>query len=270
MKIVFMGTPDFAVPSLHALTEAGYAVAAVVTQPDKPKGRGKTLLPTPVKEEAVMHDIPVYQPEKVRNNPEFLEILKEINPEIIVVAAYGQIIPKEILELPKFGCINIHASLLPKYRGAAPIQQAVIDGEKVSGVTIQQMGEGLDTGDMISKIVIPISPTETGGSLFGKLAQAGADLLIKTLPSIEQGTAEFEKQPEELASFLQGDSWAGLNVTIPYKEAVIPYCDVLSDEASEIGAVNTIVRDGERLIGHNTDYAGFRALLRENGVFLPV
>ena len=197
MKIVFMGTPDFAVPSLHALTEAGYAVAAVVTQPDKPKGRGKTLLPTPVKEEAVMHDIPVYQPEKVRNNPEFLEILKEINPEIIVVAAYGQIIPKEILELPKFGCINIHASLLPKYRGAAPIQQAVIDGEKVSGVTIQQMGEGLDTGDMISKIVIPISPTETGGSLFGKLAQAGADLLIKTLPSIEQGTAEFEKQPEE-------------------------------------------------------------------------
>lgn len=168
-----------------------------MTQPDKPKGRGKTLLPTPVKEEAVMHDIPVYQPEKVRNNPEFLEILKEINPDIIVVAAYGQIIPKEILELPKFGCINIHASLLPKYRGAAPIQQAVIDGEKVSGVTIQQMGEGLDTGDMISKIVIPISPTETGGSLFGKLAQAGADLLIKTLPSIEQGTAEFEKQPEE-------------------------------------------------------------------------
>ena len=187
----------FAIADATTLTEAGYAVAAVVTQPDKPKGRGKTLLPTPVKEEAVMHDIPVYQPEKVRNNPEFLEILKEINPEIIVVAAYGQIIPKEILELPKFGCINIHASLLPKYRGAAPIQQAVIDGEKVSGVTIQQMGEGLDTGDMISKIVIPISPTETGGSLFGKLAQAGADLLIKTLPSIEQGTAEFEKQPEE-------------------------------------------------------------------------
>ena len=187
----------FAIADATTLTEAGYAVAAVVTQPDKPKGRGKTLLPTPVKEEAVMHDIPVYQPEKVRNNPEFLEILKEINPDIIVVAAYGQIIPKEILELPKFGCINIHASLLPKYRGAAPIQQAVIDGEKVSGVTIQQMGEGLDTGDMISKIVIPISPTETGGSLFGKLAQAGADLLIKTLPSIEQGTAEFEKQPEE-------------------------------------------------------------------------
>ena len=184
MKTVFMGTPDFAVPPLRALVEAGYEVAAVVTQPDKPKGRGKTLLPTPVKEEALMHEIPVYQPRKVRNNPEFLETLKEINPDIIIVAAFGQIIPKEVLELPKFGCINIHASLLPKYRGAAPIQQAVIDGEKESGVTIMQMGEGLDTGDMISKIVIPLSLEETGGSLFGKLAQAGAELLIKTLPSI--------------------------------------------------------------------------------------
>ena len=197
MKTVFMGTPDFAVPPLRALVEAGYEVAAVVTQPDKPKGRGKTLLPTPVKEEALMHEIPVYQPKKVKNNPEFMDILKEIAPDIIIVAAFGQLIPKEILELPKFGCINIHASLLPKYRGAAPIQQAVIDGEKESGVTIMQMAEGLDTGDMISKIVIPLSPEETGGSLFGKLAQAGAELLIKTLPSIEQGTAEYEKQPEE-------------------------------------------------------------------------
>ena len=197
MKTVFMGTPDFAVPPLHALIEAGYEVAAVVTQPDKPKGRGKTLLPTPVKEEALMHEIPVYQPQRVRKNPEFLETLKEIDPDIIIVAAFGQIIPKEILELPKFGCINIHASLLPKYRGAAPIQQAVIDGEKESGVTIMQMGEGLDTGDMISKIIIPLAQDETGGSLFGKLAQAGAELLIKTLPSIEQGTAEREKQPEE-------------------------------------------------------------------------
>ena len=197
MKTVFMGTPDFAVPPLHALIEAGYEVAAVVTQPDKPKGRGKTLLPTPVKEEALMHEIPVYQPQKVRNNQEFLDTLKEINPDIIIVAAFGQIIPKEVLELPKYGCINIHASLLPKYRGAAPIQQAVIDGEKESGVTIMQMGEGLDTGDMISKIIIPLAPDETGGSLFGKLAQAGADLLIKTLPSIEQGTAERVKQPEE-------------------------------------------------------------------------
>lgn len=197
MKIVFMGTPDFAVPPLKALVEAGYDVAAVVTQPDKPKGRGKSLLPTPVKEEALLHEIPVYQPQRVKNNREFLDTLREIAPDVIIVAAFGQLIPKDVLELPKFGCINIHASLLPKYRGAAPIQQAVIDGEKESGVTIMQMGEGLDTGDMISRIVIPLESEETGGSLFAKLAQAGAELLIKTLPSIEQGTAVWEKQPEE-------------------------------------------------------------------------
>ena len=196
MKIVYMGTPDFAVLPLRAMKEAGYEVAAVVTQPDKPKGRGKTMLPTPVKEEAVALGIPVYQPVKVRE-PEFLETLKEIGPDLIVVAAFGQIIPKTILTLPRFGCINIHASLLPKYRGAAPIQQAVIDGEKESGVTIQKMGEGLDTGDMISKEVVVLSPEETGGSLFDKLSKAGADLLVKTLPSIFDGTAVYEKQPEE-------------------------------------------------------------------------
>ena len=197
MKVVFMGTPDFSVGTLEALVEAGYEITGVVTQPDKPKGRGKQMMPTPVKEEALMHEIPVYQPQKIRNNQEFLDTLKEIQPDIIIVAAFGQIIPKEVLELPKYGCINIHASLLPKYRGAAPIQQAVIDGEKESGVTIMQMGEGLDTGDMLSKIVIPLDKEETGGSLFGKLAQAGAELLIKTLPSIEQGTVTPEKQPQE-------------------------------------------------------------------------
>lgn len=196
MKIVYMGTPDFAVPPLAALVKAGYEITAVVTQPDKPKGRGKTLMPTPVKEEAMKHEIPVYQPVKVRD-PEFVETLTGLAPDIIVVAAFGQIIPKTILDLPKYGCINIHASLLPKYRGAAPIQQAVIDGEKESGVTIMRMGTGLDTGDMISKIVVPIETEETGGSLFDKLAQAGADLLMETLPSIENGTATYEKQPEE-------------------------------------------------------------------------
>lgn len=196
MKIVYMGTPDFAVLPLRAMKEAGYEVAAVVTQPDKPKGRGKTMLPTPVKEEAAALGIPVYQPAKVRD-PEFQEILKGIAPDLIVVAAFGQIIPKTILTLPRFGCINIHASLLPKYRGAAPIQQAVIDGEKESGVTIQKMGEGLDTGDMISKEVVVLSKEETGGSLFDKLSKAGADLLVKTLPSIFDGTAVYEKQPEE-------------------------------------------------------------------------
>ena len=196
MNIIYMGTPDFAVPPLEALVKAGYEVAAVVTQPDKPKGRGKTLLPTPVKEEALKHGIPVYQPKKVRD-PEFVETLKSLNPDVIIVAAFGQIIPKVILDMPKFGCINIHASLLPKYRGAAPIQQAVIDGEKESGVTIMRMGEGLDTGDIISRIVVPLDKDETGGSLFDKLAQKGAELLIQTLPSILDGTAVYEKQPEE-------------------------------------------------------------------------
>ena len=196
MKIVYMGTPDFAVNPLRALAEAGYEVTGVVTQPDKPKGRGKTMLPTPVKEEALKHGFPVYQPVKVRD-PEFLQELKNLDPDIIVVAAFGQIIPKSILDLPKYGCINIHASLLPKYRGAAPIQQAVIDGEKESGVTIMRMGTGLDTGDMISRIVVPLAADETGGSLFDKLAEAGAKLLIETLPHIFNGTAAYEKQPEE-------------------------------------------------------------------------
>ena len=196
MKIVYMGTPDFAVNPLHALAEAGYDVAGVITQPDKPKGRGKTMLPTPVKEEAMKHGFPVYQPVKVRD-PEFLQVLEKLDPDIIVVAAFGQIIPKSILELPKYGCINIHASLLPKYRGAAPIQQAVIDGEKESGVTIMRMGTGLDTGDMISRIVVPIAKDETGGTLFDKLAEAGAKLLVETLPHIFDGTAVYEKQPEE-------------------------------------------------------------------------
>lgn len=196
MKIVYMGTPDFAVEPLRALAENGYEVAAVVTQPDKPKGRSKALVPTPVKAEALKHDIPVYQPIKVRD-PEFVEILEKICPDVIIVAAFGQIIPGKILDMPRFGCINIHASLLPKYRGAAPIQQAVIDGEKESGVTIMKMGSGIDTGDMIAKIVVPIDPEETGGSLFDKLAAAGAELLIKTLPSISDGTASYEKQPEE-------------------------------------------------------------------------
>ena len=196
MKIVYMGTPDFAVPPLAALVQNGYEVTAVVTQPDKPKGRGKTLLPTPVKEEAMKHDIPVYQPLKVRE-PEFVETLKKLEPDMIIVAAFGQIIPKTILDMPKYGCLNIHASLLPKYRGAAPIQQAVIDGEKESGVTIMQMGGGLDTGDMISQAVVPLAEDETGGSLFDKLAEEGAALLIRTIPSIVDGTAVYTKQPEE-------------------------------------------------------------------------
>ena len=196
MKIVFMGTPDFAVGTLEALIQAGHELIGVVTQPDKPKGRGKSLMATPVKEVALKHQIPVYQPQKVRET-EFTENLRRLAPDVIVVAAFGQIITKEILEIPRYGCINVHASLLPAYRGAAPIQWAVIYGEKESGVTIMQMDEGLDTGDMIDKVVVPLAEDETGGSLFDKLSQAGAGLCVKVLKDLEEGKAVREKQPEE-------------------------------------------------------------------------
>lgn len=196
MRIVFMGTPDFAVGTLEALIEAGHDIAGVVTQPDKPKGRGKNLMAPPVKQAALARGLAVYQPKKVRD-AEFIRILKKLAPQVIVVVAFGQIIPQEILELPPFGCINVHGSLLPKYRGAAPIQWAVIDGEKESGVTIMKMDAGLDTGDMISREIVPLEAKETGGSLFDKLAKAGARLCVQTLPSIETQTAVYEKQPKE-------------------------------------------------------------------------
>ena len=199
MKIVYMGTPDFAVPPLAALVQNGYEVTAVVTQPDKPKGRGKTLLPTPVKEEAMKHDIPVYQPLKVRE-PEFVETLKKLEPDMIIVAAFGQIIPKAILDMPRFGCVNVHASLLPKYRGAAPIQWAVLNGDQVTGVTTMRMDEGLDTGDMIMKQEVIVDENETGGSLFDKLSEVGAKLCVKTMEAIENGTAVYTPQDDALAT----------------------------------------------------------------------
>lgn len=195
-NVVFMGTPDFAVGTLKALLDSEYTVQAVFTQPDKPKGRGKSMQMTPVKEVAVEAGIPVYQPKRIRE-PENLEILRQYQPDVIVVVAFGQIIPKEILDLAPYGCINVHASLLPKYRGAAPIQWAVIDGEKESGVTTMRMDAGLDTGDMILKAVVPLEDKETGGSLFDKLSETGAELLIRTLHCLENGTARFEKQPQE-------------------------------------------------------------------------
>ena len=198
MKIIFMGTPDFAVPTLKKLYDSGYEVQAVFTQPDKPKGRGYKLTPPPVKVLAQEHDTPVYQPQSLKKDgEEYVKIINDLAPDCIVVAAYGKMLPKSVLDIPRLGCVNVHGSLLPKYRGAAPIQQAVIDGEKESGVTIMQMGTGLDTGDMISRIVVPLAKDETGGSLFDKLAQAGAELLVQTLPSIFDGTATREKQPEE-------------------------------------------------------------------------
>lgn len=189
-----MGTPDFAVGTLKALLEAGHDVAAVVTQPDKPKGRGKELLMTPVKAEAVKHDIPVFQPERVRKNEEFLEELKKLAPDVIVVVAFGQILPVSILTLPKYGCVNVHASLLPMYRGAAPLQWVIINGEKVSGVTTMQMDKGLDTGDMLLKEEVAIEPKETYETYHDKLSVVGAQLLIKTLDGLEAGTITPVKQ----------------------------------------------------------------------------
>ncbi|MBR4982999.1 MAG: methionyl-tRNA formyltransferase [Lachnospiraceae bacterium] len=200
MKIVFMGTPDFAVGALEALVEAGHDVVAVVTQPDKPKGRGKEMQQTPVKECALKHNIDVFQPVKIKT-PEAVEVLRGYGAELFVVAAFGQILSKEILDMPKFGCVNIHASLLPKYRGAAPIQWAILDGEKETGVTIMQMNEGLDTGDMLTKVVVPIEDTDTGESLFDKLAEAGAKLLIETIPQIEAGELTPQPQDDSLSTY---------------------------------------------------------------------
>lgn len=200
MRVVFMGTPDFAVNTLEAVIKAGHEVVMVVTQPDKKKGRGKTMQFTPVKEVAVRENIPVLQPVKVREDA-VLEQLKEAAPDVIVVVAYGQILPEDILKLPEYGCINVHASLLPKYRGAAPIQWAVINGESESGVTTMYMAKGLDTGDMIDKVVVPLLLEETGGSLHDKLAEAGAGLLVETLAKLEAGTATRTPQDDSKSSY---------------------------------------------------------------------
>ena len=196
MRIVFMGTPDFSVPALKALVEAGHHVIAVVTQPDKPKGRGKEVQMTPVKIQAMEYGIPVYQPAKVRE-ASFVEVLQGMEADVYVVIAFGQLLPKAVLELPKYGCINIHASLLPKYRGAAPIQWCVIDGERETGITTMMMDVGLDTGDMLEKTVIPIEEKETGGSLHDKLSLAGGALILSTLKKLEEGTLVRTPQTDE-------------------------------------------------------------------------
>ena len=201
MRIVFMGTPDFAVGSLQALCESGkHEILAVVTQPDRPKGRGNKLLQTPVKEYALEQGLTVYQPQKVKT-PEFVELLHELQPELIVVAAFGQFLSKEILELPKYGCINVHASLLPKYRGAAPIQYAIIKGEKESGVTIMQMDIGMDTGAMLDKVVVPIAENTTMGELHDALREQGATLLLQVIAKIAAGTAVAEPQDDAQATY---------------------------------------------------------------------
>ena len=195
MKVIFMGTPDFSVGALEAIIAAGHEVTAVVTQPDKPKGRGKEMQFPPVKTCAIEHHIPVLQPVKIKT-PEAIAELKQYEADVFIVAAFGQILSQEILDMPKFGCLNIHASLLPKYRGAAPIQWVIIDGEKETGVTIMQMNAGLDTGDMLTKKIVPIDAKETGETLHDKLAAAGAELIVETLPLVEQGKLQPEQQDE--------------------------------------------------------------------------
>ncbi|TCK04579.1 methionyl-tRNA formyltransferase [Phorcysia thermohydrogeniphila] len=187
LKVVFMGTPDFAVPSLNALKEAGYEVPLVITQPDRPAGRGKKLTPPPVKVLAEELGIPVYQPEKVKGNRELLETLRKINPDLIVVAAYGKILPDEILNLPKFGCINVHASLLPEYRGASPIQSVLLDGKEETGVTIMKISPELDAGDIISQRKVKIEKSDNAQTLHDKLAKVGAELLVETIPDYVSG-----------------------------------------------------------------------------------
>ncbi len=188
MRLVFMGTPEFAVPSLRALVGAGYEVCGVFTQPDRPKNRGMRLQPTSVKEYALTENIPVYQPEKLRTG-QALAILEGLAPELIVVAAYGKLLPAEILELPRLGCINVHSSLLPRYRGAAPINWAILNGERESGVTIMHMAQGLDTGDIILQRATPITPEDTAQTLHDRLSELGAQLLLEAVDALGRGTA---------------------------------------------------------------------------------
>ncbi len=200
MRVLFMGTPDFAVPSLEAIAEAGHEIAAAVSQPDRPKGRGHKMQPTDIKIAAQKIGVPVYQPETLKNNA-FLGTLKELEPDIIVVAAYGKILPGYILDYPKYGCINVHGSLLPKYRGAAPIQRCIINGDKTTGVTTMYMERELDTGDIILKEEVEIGENETAGELFDRLALLGGKLIVKTIEVLENGTAPRIKQDDEAATY---------------------------------------------------------------------
>ncbi|MBO9606113.1 MAG: methionyl-tRNA formyltransferase [Paenibacillaceae bacterium] len=200
LRIVFMGTPDFAVPSLRTLLADGCNVVAVVTQPDRPKGRKRELTPPPVKAEALLHGIPVLQPERLRR-PEAVAELAAFRPDLIVTAAYGQILPKSVLDMPAHGCVNLHGSLLPRYRGGAPIQHAIMNGETVTGVTLMYMAEGLDTGDMLAKAEVPIGDDDTAGTIFDKLSVTAAELLRRSLPELLAGRLARQQQPEAEATY---------------------------------------------------------------------
>lgn len=267
MRILFMGTPEFAVGTLEALIQSRHEVVAVVTQPDRPKGRGNAVKFPPVKEAALAHGIPVLQPLKVRE-PEVVEQLRAFAPDLIAVAAFGQLLPKAILEMPRYGCVNVHASLLPKYRGAAPIQWAVINGEAESGVTTMMMSRGLDKGDMLKKSVVRLDPKETGDSLHDKLAALGGPLLLETIDELEQGTIvrvpqddaqssyapmltkelgriDWSKPADELERLVRGlNSWPSAYTRLHGKTLKIWDADVVSASGGEPGKVLQADKNG--------------------------
>ena len=267
MRILFMGTPEFAVGTLEALIHSRHEVVAVVTQPDRPKGRGNAVKFPPVKEAALAHGIPVLQPLKVRE-PEVVEQLRAFAPDLIAVAAFGQLLPKAILEMPRYGCVNVHASLLPKYRGAAPIQWAVINGEAESGVTTMMMSRGLDKGDMLKKSVVRLDPKETGDSLHDKLAALGGPLLLETIDELEQGTIvrvpqddaqssyapmltkelgriDWSKPADELERLVRGlNSWPSAYTRLHGKTLKIWDADVVSASGGEPGKVLQADKNG--------------------------
>lgn len=282
MRIVYMGTPDIAAIILKRLLEEPYEIVLTVTQPDRPKGRGKELAKSPVKVLSEEHCIPVFQPERLRN-PEAVAVIREAKPDMIVVAAFGQILPKEILDMPKYGCINVHASLLPAYRGAAPIQWAVLDGQKESGVTIMYMNEGLDTGDILLQKRVSLSPDETGGSLYDTLSVMGAELLTEAIPKIvdgtltavpqgemttayakqltkEMGRLDFTRPAEELERYIRGlNPWPGTYTQLDGKTFKIWRAEVvtLTDSSLEIGTVTDITKKSFTFV---TGKGGLRVL----------
>lgn len=272
MRIVFAGTPEFAVPSLRAVLAAGHEVPLVLTQPDRPAGRGMVLQQSPVKRAAVSAGIDVMQPEKIKNNEELRARLEELRPDAIVVVAYGRIIPKWMLELPRFGNLNVHASLLPKYRGAAPIQWAVAKGERETGVAVMQLEEGLDTGPVFTERRVPIAPEAMATSLFGALADVGAEALVETLRALDEGTAMAKAQDDSLATLAPiltredgalrlGERtaqeaydrwrgfypWPGAHATLRSKRFLVHRMSVGS--AADIAANELVVRQGELLVG---------------------
>ncbi|HCB95931.1 methionyl-tRNA formyltransferase [Ruminococcus sp. YE282] len=268
MNIVFMGTPDFAVPALKAIANSNHTVSGVFTQPDKPRGRKMIMTPPDVKVCAEEFNIPVFQPKSMKSQ-EALQILTDLKPDVVVVAAYGQILPQAVLDVPRFGCINIHGSLLPKYRGASPIQEAVLNGDKITGVTTMLMNAGLDTGDILLSVKTEIGENETSGELFDRLAQLGGELILKTLDVVENGTAEPKKQDDSFAthtskidkslcpidfskpSFEVHNKIRGLN---PWPIATAKLCGknvkIFSSKLSELsGAIGTVLSVKPLVIG---------------------